>query len=65
MGSAAARVSDTWPLRASAAQGYFVLDSLHVIAYGLDPLFLLHHAQTLTYMVRRGAPGTLRAAGPT
>ena len=36
-----------------ALQGYFILDSVHVLAYGLDPLFVLHHAQTLTYMVRR------------
>ncbi len=39
----------------SAWQGYFILDSVHVLAYGLDPLFVLHHAQTLTYMVRPAA----------
>lgn len=45
-------------------QGYFVLDSLHVIAYRLDPLFVLHHAQTLTYMVRPGRSGAARARRP-
>jgi hypothetical protein len=38
------------------------LDSLHVIAYRMDPLFLIHHIQTLTYMARaRAAPRATRA----
>ena len=40
------------------AQGYFILDSIHVAAYGLDKLYLLHHAQTLTYMARPAPSGT-------
>ena len=36
----------------ACAQGSGVLDSLHVTAYRMDPLFLIHHIQTLTYMAR-------------
>ena len=60
MGPAIACLAHTSPRPVSPPQGYFVLDSLHVIAYRLDPLFLLHHAQTLTYMVRVNAPWSPR-----